>query len=188
MELSTRTPSNLQVRDAEPAELDAVATLLAEVYGVFQPHFPADAWLRYLGEIVDVRSRLGHSQIIVATQAARLAGTVGFLPDGARSRLERWPTGWASIRTLGVRHDARGHGVGTALARECVRRARHGSSRAIGLHTASFMTTATRLYERVGFRRAAEYDIEIGEMFGGRSLPPDATWQAQAFKLVLDKE
>jgi hypothetical protein len=34
------------------------------------------------------------------------------------------------------------------------------------------MPAATRLYERIGFRRAPEFDIEIGEMFAGRSLPP----------------
>ena len=188
MELSTRTPLILRIRDAEPAELDAVAELLAEVYGVFRPYFPMDAWQRYVDEIVDVRSRLGHSQIIVAAQAGRLVGTIGFFPDGARSLLERWPSGWAAIRTLAVRGDARGQGIGTALAGECVGRARHDNKSAVGLHTASFMRTATRLYERIGFHRAAEYDIEIGEMFGGRPLPPDATWQAQAFRLTLDKE
>jgi uncharacterized RmlC-like cupin family protein len=59
--------------------------------------------------------------------------------------------GWASIRTLGVRADARRQGVGEALARECLRRAGEGTAKAIGLHTASHMPAATRLYERLGF-------------------------------------
>jgi ribosomal protein S18 acetylase RimI-like enzyme len=185
MEPSTRIAA---LRDAEPADLDAVADLLADVYGTFRPHFPAEAWQSYLGEIVDVRGRLTDSELIVAEQDGRLVGTVGFYPDAARSSLERWPAGWASIRALGVRPDARGSGVGLALGAECVRRARARGLSAIGLHTASFMTAATRLYERLGFRRAPAYDIEIGEMFTGRPLPAHASWQAQAFRLVLREE
>lgn len=38
------------------------------------------AWERYIGEIVDVRSRLGESELIVAERAGRLVGTIGFYP------------------------------------------------------------------------------------------------------------
>ena len=40
----TRTSGELVVRDALPGELDQIAGLLGEVYGVFREHFPADAW------------------------------------------------------------------------------------------------------------------------------------------------
>lgn len=148
---------------------------------------PGRAWEHYIGEIVNVRNRLGESELIVAERAGLLVGTIGLYTDASRSALERWPQGWASIRTLGVRAGARRQGVGTALARECLRRAREREARAIGLHTASHMTAATRLYERVGFRRAPELDIEIGEMFTGRSLPPGESWQAQAYRLDLEE-
>lgn len=182
-----KPPSDVGLRDARPRELDEVAGLLAEVYAVFAPHFPAQAWKSYIGEIVDVRSRLGESELIVASRGGLLVGTIGLYPDASRSALECWPQGWASIRTLGVRAGARRQGVGTALARECLRRARERGARAIGLHTASHMVAATRLYERVGFRRAPELDIEIGEMFTGRSLPPEESWQAQAYRLDLEE-
>ena len=184
----TRTSGELVVRDALPGELDQVAGLLGEVYGVFREHFPADAWASYIGEIVDVRSRLGESELIVAEDAGRLVGTIGFYPDASRSPLERWPEGWGSIRTLGVSVDARCSGVGDALARECVRRARARGLRAIGLHTASHLAAATRLYERIGFRRAPEFDIEIGEMFTGRSLAPGDSWVAKAYRLDLKEK
>ena len=184
---ASRAPafSGLVVREARLDELDSVGSLLAEVYGEYRPRFPADAWERYLGEIVDVRSRLADSVLIVAEGEGQLVGTVGFYPDASLSALERWPAGWASIRTLAVLGDARRRGAGEALGLECVRQARAQRAHAIGLHTASFMTAATRLYERLGFRHAPEFDIEIGEMFTGRSLPPDASWQAQAFRLDL---
>lgn len=179
--------SDVRLRDAHPDEFDELARLLAEVYGAFRAHLPAEAWERYIGEIVDVRSRLGESELIVAEEAGRLVGTIGFYPDASRSAIERWPDGWASIRTLGVRAEARHRGVGTALARECVRRANARGATAIGLHTASHMPAATRLYARLGFRRAAEFDIEIGEMFTGRSLPAAKSWQAQAYRLDLEE-
>jgi ribosomal protein S18 acetylase RimI-like enzyme len=157
------------------------------VYGQFQPHFPGHLWQAYLGEIVDVRSCLGGSELIVAELAGRLVGTVGFYPEASRSALERWPVGWASIRALAVLPDARGRGVGEALARECLRRACERGAVAVGLHTNPFMAAANRLYERIGFRRAPEFDIEIGEMFTGRRLPPGASWQAQAFRLDLEE-
>jgi ribosomal protein S18 acetylase RimI-like enzyme len=184
----SQCPSDLRLRDAGSCDLDEVAGLLGDVYGVFRAHFPPEAWGSYIHEIIDIGSRLGQSELIIAERAGRLVGTIGFYPEASHSALERWPQRWASIRTLGVRADARRQGVGAALARECVRRARERGVRAIGLHTASYLTDATRLYERLGFRRAPEFDIEIGEMFTGRSLPAGESWQAQAFRLDLQRE
>ncbi|NUT98519.1 MAG: GNAT family N-acetyltransferase [Saccharothrix sp.] len=185
---ATRHPPRPVVRDARPGESEAVAALLAEVYAVFRGHFPADAWERYLGEVVDVAARLPDSELIVADRGGPLVGTVAFYPDATRSALEHWPPGWASVRALGVRADARGQGVGTALGAECVRRARRCGATAIGLHTASFMTSANRLYRRLGFRRRPGDDIEIGEMFTGTPLPARFSWQATAFWLDLTEE
>ncbi|MEV6241151.1 GNAT family N-acetyltransferase [Lentzea sp. NPDC051838] len=173
------------VRDATPDEPAAVAALLADVYAAFRPRLSDDAWPRYLGEIVDVRSRLVDSQLIVADHDGLLVGTVALYPEATRSSLEHWPEGWASIRALAVRADARGLGVGRSLAVECIRRARLCGAKAIGLHTASFMTSATRLYRSLGFERRPDDDIEVGEMFIGRPLPPEFSWQAQAYWLDL---
>lgn len=178
-------PSGLVLRDAQPHEVDDVAALLDEVYGVFRDRLPAHAWSRYIGEIVDVAARMRDSELIVADRGGRLVGTIALYPNASRSTLEHWPAGWASIRTLAVGADDRRQGVGGALARECVDRAQQHGARAIGLHTASHLADATRLYERLGFRRAPEFDIEIGEMFGGRQLSPDVSWQAQAYRLDL---
>jgi ribosomal protein S18 acetylase RimI-like enzyme len=178
--------SELRLRNARAADLDAVAALLGEVYAEFRGHLPPEAWARYIGEIVDVRSRLGVSELVLAEREERLVGTIGFYPDASRSVVERWPEGWASIRALGVRAGARRQGVGAALTHECLRRARVRGAKAIGLHTASHMIAATRLYERLGFRRAPELDLEIGKMFGGQALPPGQSWQAQAYQLDLE--
>src|SRR5260370_15353622 len=118
MEVSdSRSTSALQLRDVQAAELDDVARLLGEVYGVFRAHFSSQAWESYIGEIIDIRSRWGESELILAELAGGLVGTICFYPDASRSALERWPEGWASIRTLAVRAGARRRGVRAALAR-----------------------------------------------------------------------
>jgi ribosomal protein S18 acetylase RimI-like enzyme len=184
-----RTPggadSDLELRDARADELAEVAELLREVYGVFWEHFPRTVWKSYITEIVDVRARLDESELIVAECDGHIAGTITFYPQALRSAIERWPQGWASIRTLGVLAPYRRRGIGEALSRECVRRARAYGNEAIGLHTASYLAAATRLYGRLRFRRAPEFDVEIGEMFAGRPLPSGESWQALAYRLDL---
>lgn len=174
------------IRDARRGELEAVASLLGEVYEAFRPHFSAEVWPAYIGEIVDVGRRLRDSELIVVEREDRLVGAVTFYPDAFRSGLERWPEGWAAIRTLAVIATARQKGLGEALTRECIRRAQGRRARAIGLHTASFMGRANHLYRRLGFRRSPDFDIGIAEMFTGHSLPPDLNWQAEAFQLDLE--
>jgi ribosomal protein S18 acetylase RimI-like enzyme len=177
--------SEPKLRDARPEELDEVGRLLAVVYGSFRPHLPPEVWPAYIGEIVDVRARLADSELVVAADAGRLVGTVAFFPDASRSALERWPEGWASIRTLAVIPEARGRGVGEALALECVRRARERGVSTVGLHTHPSMVSATRLYERLGFRRAPELDVDIGAWFAGGTPAPAVSWVAHGFRLDL---
>ena len=175
---------DIRLRDARPGELDRLSRPLEEVYDEFQPHFPDDLWRAYLGEIADVRSRRGSELIVAELRVALSARSVSTRRHRARRLSGGW-SGWASIRTLAVLPEARGRGVGEALTRECLRRAYERGAAAVGLHTNPFMAAANRLYERLGFRRAPEFDIEIGEMFTVRRLPPRTSWQAQAFRLDL---
>jgi ribosomal protein S18 acetylase RimI-like enzyme len=176
---AAHTSSELRLRDARREELDDLSHLLADVYREFRPYLPKQVWPAYIAEIVDVRSRLPDSELVVAELGGRIVGTVGFYRDASLSVLERWPDGWTSIRTLGVLPDARGRGVGEALALECLRRAGELEAPTVGLHTSPSMTAATRLYERLGFRRAPELDVDIGQWFAGPS------WVAHAFRLDL---
>jgi predicted N-acetyltransferase YhbS len=176
------------IRAARPEEVDVVGDVLRAAYGGFERQFPADSWPHYLGEVVDVRRRLRDSDLIVADDAGHVVGTVCFYPNAERSTIEHWPPGWASIRALAVVPGAQRRGIGNALVSECLGRSRRLGVRAVGLHTNPFMVTATRLYEGLGFRRAPEFDIEIGEMFTGRRLRGAASWQAQGFWLDLREE
>ena len=63
------------------------------------------------------------------------------------------------LRLLAVSQDARGKGVGSALVKECVRRARLMGATELGLHTSRSMRAAMRLYLSMGFERAPERDF-----------------------------
>jgi ribosomal protein S18 acetylase RimI-like enzyme len=59
---------------------------------------------------------------------------------------------------LAVAHGARGRGVGEALVRQCVDRARELGLTGVALSTQPSMGPAHRVYERLGFTRAPERD------------------------------
>jgi GNAT superfamily N-acetyltransferase len=148
----------LIIRDARPEEIDEVARLLKISYEQYQPDMPPSRWQKYLKDILDIRSRLPESQLIVAELNGKLAGTVTLYPD-ARAAEIIWPEKWAGVRLLGVDPRFRGRGVGQQLMDECLRRARINGNTALGLHTTEMMETAKKMYERMGFVRVPGYDF-----------------------------
>ena len=150
------------VRDARTDELDQAAQMMRDAYQEYRDSFPPEMWEGYVRDIVNVRSRLGFSELIVAEHGGRLVGAVTFYPDAPRSEQEGWPPGWAGVRLLAVHPDARGLGIGRALMDECVRRSRQRAARTLGLHTTEPMSVARGMYERMGFVRVPEFDFHPG--------------------------
>ena len=150
------------LRDARPEEHDEVSELMRDAYLEYQTHFSPEVWEGYVRDIMDVRSRLGVADLIVAEVAGRLSGVVTFFPEASHSERESWPVGWAGVRLLAVRPDARGLGIGRALMGECLRRCRQLAVPTIGLHTTEPMDVARGMYERMGFVRTPDYDFEAG--------------------------
>jgi ribosomal protein S18 acetylase RimI-like enzyme len=70
----------------------------------------------------------------------------------------------AGIRLLAVAPAARARGVGKALARDCIERARALGRSSVVLHTTRAMETAWRMYEQLGFRRSPDLDFRQGEL------------------------
>jgi ribosomal protein S18 acetylase RimI-like enzyme len=149
----------LYLRDARPDELDGVARLLRDAYLEYKKFLTPDVWEGYLRDIMDVRSRLGVAELIVAELAGELAGAVTLYSKASGSPREGWPEGWAGARLLAVHPSCRGRGIGRALMDECIRRCRERGIRTIGLHTTAMMGVARGMYERMGFVRVPEYDF-----------------------------
>ena len=148
------------LREASSDELDEVSELIRDAYLEYQNHFPPERWEGYVRDMMDVRSRLGVADLIVAEVAGRLLGAVTFYPEASHSEREGWPAGWAGVRLLAVRPDARGLGIGKALMDECLRRCRQRAVPTLGLHTTEPMNVARGMYERMGFVRTPEYDFQ----------------------------
>jgi GNAT superfamily N-acetyltransferase len=108
---------------------------------------------------MDVRSRLGAAQLLVAELSGKVVGTVTLYLDASLSSPEGWPRGWAGIRLLAVHSAYRGRGIGRALMEACIQRCRERNIKTIGLHTAEIMAIARKIYERMGFVRAPEHDF-----------------------------
>ena len=160
MSHTNQGPSN--VRDAGVEDLDQVSLLIRDAYQEYQANFSPEVWEGYARDIMDVRSRLDTSELIVAENSGRLVGAVTFYPNTSPSDQGGWPAGWTGIRLLAVHPDARGMGIGRALMDECLRRSRLLSATALGLHTTELMGIARGMCERMGFVRVPEYDFQAG--------------------------
>ena len=146
----------IKLRDARPDELGHVAKLLVAAYQEYKEFMPADRWDWYRNDMIDVRSRMADSELIVAEVRNNIAGAVTLYPQGSNNG---WPAGWAGIRLLAVHPDYRGRGIGRALMEECIRRCQEHGTKTIGLHTTELMKVARAMYEQIGFERIPEYDF-----------------------------
>lgn len=143
------------IRPAEPAELPAVGELTVAAY--LADGFLSDAD-DYARELRAASERAAGADLVVAADASgELLGTVTFALAGS-AWAEISVPGEAEFRMLAVAPLARGRGVGAALARWCVERARDHGCTAVVISTMTRMHTAHRIYERMGFVRAPERD------------------------------
>ena len=146
----------IKLRDARPGELEHVAKLLVAAYQEYEEFMQADRWDWYRNDMINVRSRIPDSELIVAEVRNKIAGAVTLYPQGSNNG---WPAGWAGIRLLAVDPDFRGRGIGRGLMEECIRRCRERGTKTIGLHTTELMKVARAMYERIGFERIPEFDF-----------------------------
>lgn len=153
------------IRLAGRQELDAVAELVREAFAPFEEVLPRHIFEPYLKESSDFSARLADRDVAVLLRGDRLVGTVSYYADAAREDMG-WASGLAGLRTLAVAPSAQGHGLGRALCEWCIARARHQGAPALVLHTAAFMTSACRLYERLGFKRRSEHDLLASTVLG----------------------
>ncbi|MFG2135911.1 GNAT family N-acetyltransferase [Streptomyces sp. NPDC048650] len=148
---------DITIRPARQAEFTAVGDLLMQVYLadgllVFGEDDP------YAAELRKVAHRAEHAEVLVAEAAdGALLGAVTFAAYGSPYADLAGP-GEGEFRMLAVRAEGRGRGVGAALVRACLERARRLGLRAMVLSSQRHLLPAHRLYRRLGFLRAGERD------------------------------
>jgi GNAT superfamily N-acetyltransferase len=151
------------IRDARPGDIPAIESVTLAAYLEYAAQLPPPFWEAYRANIVGTLADVKPAAQLVAEREGRIVGTVLLYPAGAAfpkragaTEAARWP----EVRLLAVDPAARGQGVGDALMRACVHRARAGGSRALTLHTTPMMAAAMRLYTRMGFVHVPELDFE----------------------------
>jgi ribosomal protein S18 acetylase RimI-like enzyme len=148
------------LRDALPGDQDAIREVTLAAYQQYAALMPAH-WDAYRQDILSTLADVKPAAQIVAEQRGTVvgavllypAGTVWGKPDDDALTLE-----WPEVRLLAVASAVRGQGIGRALLRDCLRRARLAGASSVTLHTTDMMRVAQGMYERMGFVRAPALD------------------------------
>ena len=146
----------VEIRTARAAELDAIGELTVAAYR----SVPGVVVAGYEPALRDAASRAREALLLVAAADDRLLGTVTCVLGPGRFAESDDPLE-ATIRMLAVVPEARGRGVGEALVRACLDRARSAGLERVSLYTQPAMHAAQRLYRRLGFRRSPERDWPV---------------------------
>ena len=145
----------LAIREAEPDELDIVASLCVDAYSEFAARMAPDAWSSFAQDIANVRGRSIDAQLLVAVRDDRIVGTVTRYPDWRGAQQDA-----SAVRVLAVPPDERGTGVGRALMERCIALARDEGKARLVLAVSQEMEEARDLYDRLGFQRDPGLDHE----------------------------
>ncbi len=142
----------MEIRDALPSEHAELGELCVRAY-----RHIGSVSDGYAASLRDVAGRAETARVLVAAEGATLLGCVTLiLGDGPWRELSGPDEG--EFRMLAVDPQAQGRGVGEALVRACVEAVRDADRARLVISSATDMTAAHRLYERLGFTRAPERD------------------------------
>jgi ribosomal protein S18 acetylase RimI-like enzyme len=144
----------MRIRRAEPRDLDRVGALTVDAYR----ELLGDGDHPYLAVLRDAARRQREAELWVAEDDdGTLLGAVTYCPPGSPWR-ELAGADEGEFRMLAVAPEARGRGVGEALARHALDRARRAGHRRVVISSQPDMRAAHRIYARLGFTRVPELD------------------------------
>jgi GNAT superfamily N-acetyltransferase len=171
---TTVPPGTLIVRTAGPADHAEIENVVRSAYRQYSGlMLPPQVFEHYLDDLLDLDRHARHGYLLVVEVDGRIRASGAFYADASAQGLGL-PPGWAGGRGLAVHPDVRGRGVASTLLAECERLARTIEAPVFAFHTVSFMSGAVALYERLGYRRAPEFDFDLGARYG-LSTPPRTT-------------
>jgi len=157
----------VRIREATNKDFDEIARLTVAAYRAL------DTWVGddYAAHLADVATRAAaeNTLVLVAEDEAdgRILGSVTLtLGGGPYFEWNDGVDGDCGFRMLAVDPAAQGRGAGPRLVVECLDRARAAGRRRMIIGSTEWMTTAHRIYERLGFRRVPALDQQWGDIRG----------------------
>lgn len=151
----------MRVQQIVPGQYEALGELTVRAYRAIPGHAPSPEYERVLR---DVAGRAEVDRVLVAVdEHGALLGGVTYVAGDESPYAEFEGADRAAFRMLAVDPGAQGAGTGRALIEACIQMARADGKRWLTLMTTGQMDAARRLYERLGFRRAPEFDMMVEE-------------------------
>jgi GNAT superfamily N-acetyltransferase len=156
----------MRVREATAEDFEEIGRMTIAAYRAL------DTWVGddYAAHLADVegRAKAENTTVLVAEDdAGRLLGSVTLtIGGGPFFEWDSEADGDCGFRMLAVDPEVQGKGVGPRLVAECLARARAAGCRRMIIGSTEWMTTAHRIYERLGFRRVPELDQMWGDIRG----------------------
>lgn len=142
------TPT-IHLRDLQPADAQRIDDLAVGAFEQFKDAYTD--WPGFRSKISTMSALAGTGEIIVSERDGEIVGAVAYIGPGKEKAAFFRPE-WPVMRMLVVAPEARGQGVGRALAEECLARARRDGADSFALHTSKLMHVALPMYQRMGFK------------------------------------
>ena len=170
--------AGIKIREATADDFEAVARLTVAAYRAL-PVWVGDDYAVALADVAG-RVAAGATILVAEDGDGRPVGSVTLvLPPSPFFEWVAGVDGDCGFRMLAVDPEAQGRGIGPALVDECLRRSRAAGRSRMLIGSTPWMTTAHRIYERLGFVRRPDIDQQWGWIPGwafeldlGENHPP----------------
>lgn len=167
-------PIRYSIREARTEEFLALGQLAVEVYAALPGMPNRDEQPEYYQMLADVSKRAANPAIRIIAAAGENGEVWGCVD--CIEQMSQYGAGGSAyaisnalgIRLLAVRPEGQGRGIGTALMRFCINRAKSLGKDAVILHSTKAMQIAWQMYEKMDFVRYPAIDFQQGklEVFG----------------------
>jgi predicted N-acetyltransferase YhbS len=149
----------VEIRAVRPEEHVLLGDLTVDAYAAIDGYAAEPEYVRQLRDIPR-RAAAAATVVLVAVEGDRILGGITYVADPSSPMAEHDEPNVAGIRMLAVDPTVQGRGIGEALTRACLDRARAQGCSGVVLHSTTWMHAAHRLYGRLGFTRDASLDWE----------------------------
>lgn len=159
----------LQIRDYAADDRAGVNAVALAAFGQYRDDY--DDWPAFSTGIARMADLAHDGDLLVAERDGAVAGAVVHVGPGRPRNAAIYAEDWSVLRMLVVAPGQRGQGVGRALVRAALERARDAGAPLVALHTSPIMASALRMYLAIGFVRERDLALIRGVPYALYVLP-----------------